>query len=251
MGSARVAAGLGLAVAAVIALGALLCSRPVLAAATGPDAGAPPGLAQGDETTGDPLATGQGDAPSANTGNAGLGVRIGLQAGHWRADEAPAPYNAQLGSSGGGKTEAEVNLAIAEAAARVLRAVGYTVDILPTAIPQGYQADLVVAIHADGGPSERRGFFVDHSSRQATVADETRLAKTLTDAYAAVGIPNVYRGTVNSQRYYGYYSVDAHTPMVLIETGFLTNPLDQQVLIGDPERVGAAIAQGIVTFLGS
>lgn len=39
------------------------------------------------------------------------------------------------GTSGGGKTEWEVNLAIAEVAAEMLRAKGVTVEILPATIP--------------------------------------------------------------------------------------------------------------------
>lgn len=176
-------------------------------------------------------------------------AKIGLQAGHWRAAEAPYPLNVQTGSSGRGKSEAEVNLPIAEAAARALRAAGHAVDVLPTVIPRGYQADLVVAIHADGGPSSRRGFFVDTSFRQATSAAEAKLAKAIADAYSPIGIPYVFRGTRDSRYYYGYYSVAATTPMVLLEAGFLSNPTDQTVLVDRPDQAGEAIARGILDYL--
>ena len=178
-------------------------------------------------------------------------AKIGLQAGHWRAHEAPWPINTHTGSSGRGKTEAEVNLPIAEAAAQVLREAGHAVDVLPAVIPKGYRADLVVAIHADGGPSSRRGFFVDSSARQATAGAEAKLSRSLVEAYKVVGIPYVFRGTSASRYYYGYYSVDARTPMVLIETGFLTNPVDQTILIDRPDVVGGAIARGILDYLST
>lgn len=178
-------------------------------------------------------------------------LKIGLQVGHWQASEAPPPLNLQTGSTGRGKTEAEVNLPIARAAAAVLIDAGHEVDLLSTLMSRGYAADLVVAIHADGGPSSRRGFFVDTSFRQATAADEARLARAITDAYKSVGIPNVFRGTPASKYYYGYYRADASTPMVLIETGFLTNAEDQKVIVDNPTLAGRAIATGILEYASS
>lgn len=191
------------------------------------------------------------DQSSGQATGACAGVTIGLQAGHWRAAEAPPPLNTSSGASGGGKTEAEVNLANAQAAADVLRSAGCKVDILPTVIPEGYQATLVVAIHANGGPSSVRGFFVDHSPRRATSVEDQRLASAITSAYQAVGIPYTDGSTPDSRYYYGYRAVSSETPMVLIETGFLTNPIDQRILIGDPKLVGGSIAKGILDYLAS
>jgi hypothetical protein len=246
----RMATRLALAFAAVAMLGGAALPCATLAA---------PALADG--FTGPDIAlAGAGVAPSPGYGevraaeSAGGGVtvaraRIGLQVGHWQAAQSPAPFNTQLGASGGGKSESEVNLAIAEAAAAKLRAAGQVVDLLPTVIPAGYQADLVVAVHADGGASSARGFFVDHSTRSATGAAEANLAAALTGAYESSGIPNVDRSTVNSRRYYGYLSVSPTTPMVLIETGFLTSALDRQVLVDQPALAGEAIANGILSYL--
>jgi N-acetylmuramoyl-L-alanine amidase len=177
---------------------------------------------------------------------------VGLQVGHWRREEASYPFSAASGSSGGGYTEAEVNLITAESVARHLSARGVQVDLLPTVIPKGYKADAVVAIHADGGPSSRRGFFVDQPARSVVSTLETQLSKSIVNEYsAAVAIPYVYRGTPNSQYYYGYYDVAASTPMVLIETGFLSNAEDRAILTEQSESTGAAIAEGITKFLNS
>ena len=80
--------------------------------------------------------------------------RVGLQAGHWKAQELPDELQRLRerggGTSGGGKAEWEVNLAIVEETAFLLRAQGIVVDILPATIPKAYWADVFIAIHADG-----------------------------------------------------------------------------------------------------
>jgi hypothetical protein len=240
---------------AAILAGAFL-SRPALAApTTASNTAVTPVFTSENSATEEPSFGSVRAVDAVGTAGTGgvtaTGARIGLQVGHWQAAQAPAPFNTQLGASGGGKSEAEVNLAIAEAAAAELRAAGYVVDLLPTVIPAGYQADLVVAIHADGGAASARGFFVDHSSRPTTAVNEARLAEALTGAYKAAGIPNVDRSTVNSRQYYGYLSVAPTTPMVLIETGFLTSALDRTVLVQQPTLAGQAIARGIQSYLQS
>ncbi len=176
--------------------------------------------------------------------------RVGLQVGHWQRWQAPYPINTHAGSSGGGKTEDEVNLAIARQAAQILEGYGYAVDVLPAVIPKGYQADVVVAIHADGGPSDRRGFFADRPARSTAAARDDTLVELLTAEYAAAtGIPNVFRGTRATRYYYGYKAVATGTPMALIETGFLTNATDRRVIVNRPDLAATGIARGIQRFL--
>jgi len=181
------------------------------------------------------------------------GRTVGVQVGHWRNSEAGYPYNTQSGSSWGGHVESEVNLAIAQRIAARLSALGCKVDLLPTVIPSGYRADVVVAVHADGGPSSRRGFFADRSADNARVplsTAESRLVSLLDQEYgASTGIPYVYRGTVDSRYYYGYYYVSHETPMALIETGFLTNAEDRKVILDQPDLAARGIAEAIELFL--
>jgi N-acetylmuramoyl-L-alanine amidase len=70
-------------------------------------------------------------------------LKVALQAGHWKAKDAPDEQAGlrDNGTSGGGKAEWEVNLAIARRAAAILEEAGYVVDILPTTIPPDYFAD--------------------------------------------------------------------------------------------------------------
>lgn len=186
----------------------------------------------------------------ANTVRESNGMRVGLQVGHWRNWEAGPPLSRNSGASGGGKTEAEVNIAIARETAALLEQMGYAVDILPTAIPRGYAADAVVAIHADGGPSNRRGFFSDTPAKSPVAGAEARLSNLIDQEYAtATGLTRVYRSTVNTKRYYGYSRVTAKTPMVIVETGFLTNAADREIIVGRPDLAARGLANGIDSFL--
>ncbi len=184
------------------------------------------------------------------TSRDGQQPRVGLQAGHWRRAEAPAPFKTNTGASGGGKTEAEVNLDIAQRTAALLRDVGCVVDVLPTWFNPGYKADVFVAIHADGGPADRRGFFADPPANSRNKPAEQRLVDLLNEEHAkATGIPYQNRSTVNSRYYYGFSRVDANTPRALIELGFLTNAADRAVLLGSPDEVARGLANAIVRFL--
>jgi hypothetical protein len=191
------------------------------------------------------------DAGAAEPAKAANGVRVGLQVGHWRNSEAAYPYNAQDGATWNGHKEAEINLAIAEGAATLLRERGYTVDLMPTVMPKQYQADVVVAIHADGGPSDRRGFFADHSAAGSSATKgEDRLVNLLNQEYAAAtGLTHVYRGTEGTLYYYGYYNVREGVPMSLIETGFLTNAQDREVIVNRTDLAAQGIARAIERFV--
>ncbi|OGM21899.1 hypothetical protein A2863_02295 [Candidatus Woesebacteria bacterium RIFCSPHIGHO2_01_FULL_38_9b] len=99
-------------------------------------------------------------------------AKVGLQVGHWKNDELPDELKrlkGRTGSSGGGKSEWEVNLAIAEAAAEILRARGIQVEILPSTVPSKFWADVFVAIHADGSSdATKSGFKASHPRRDYT-----------------------------------------------------------------------------------
>src|SRR5205823_8180225 len=76
---------------------------------------------------------------------------VGLQAGHWLTDDVPDElHNLGPGAEAGGWDEWEVNLLIAQAAAKALESDGVQVELLPTTIPIRYRANAFVAIHADG-----------------------------------------------------------------------------------------------------
>jgi N-acetylmuramoyl-L-alanine amidase len=208
-------------------------------------------------------------------------ARIGIQAGHWKAMEAPDELAGlrDNGTSFNGKAEWEVNLAIAERTAAALRERGYEVDVLPATVPPSYKADLFISIHADGnnnaavsgyrvaGPSasssSRRGrrsssvtlttaapaVFTERAQKSKTFAD--LLVKTYGEA---TGIPLVPTVTRRMQNYYAFnarryrHALDPSTVAVILETGFLTSPADRRIIVNDPERSVRGIVAAVTQF---
>lgn len=206
----------------------------------------------------DPVRTGAttagGEAPATRSE---VPVRIALQAGHWRASEAPDEL-ARLrsnGTMGGGRHEWEVTLEIARHAAGLLEARGYEVEILPTTIPPGYRADLFIAIHADGFHSPAASGFSVAAPRRDATGQGQAFADVLAGHYrAASGL----RHRVATRRMQGYYAfnarryrhaLDPRTPAVILEAGFLTSPADREILFHAPDRLAQGIAAAVEEFL--
>jgi N-acetylmuramoyl-L-alanine amidase len=186
--------------------------------------------------------------------------RIGLQAGHWRAEELPdelARLRGATGGSGGGIREVEVNLAIAERLAERLRARGYVVDVLPATVPPGYRADLFLAIHADASLSpSARGYKLARSRWTRLPATDDALVRALSEEYGrATGLPWSDAITRNMTGYYAFnnrrrvHAIDKHTPAAIIEMGYLTNPADRHLLVAQADLVIAGLERGLVRFL--
>lgn len=185
-------------------------------------------------------------------------VRVALQAGHWKAHEAPDEQAGLRGNGtrGGGKAEWEVNLEIARRTARLLEDSGYVVEILPTTVPPGYWADLFVSIHADGhGSPSISGYRAAHPRRDLT-GRAAEFAALLDRTYGEeTGLP--YYGTV-TRRMRGYYAFNyrryqhALHPMtvgVILETGFLTSPRDRRVLVEEPDAAARGIVRAVTSFI--
>src|SRR5690242_9830588 len=134
-------------------------------------------------------------APLAAPVPAAPHVNVAIQVGHWKIAELPdvlARLRGSTGTSGGGRTEVSLNLDIAQRVAGLLRAEGRTVEILPATIPTGYEADLFVALHADGNSSgAARGYKVSTRWTSAVAALDATLVDSLDSAYGAVtGMPH-------------------------------------------------------------
>ncbi len=203
------------------------------------------------------LATAGFGPAAAPTPDAPRAVRIALQAGHWRADEAPRELRGLRGNgtSWEGRHEWEFNLEIAERAAELLRTQGYDVDVLPAVVPPRYEADLFIAIHADGSAdANARGYRVASSRRDRTGrADDA--ADVLSRAYGeATGLSRLPTTTRRMRNYYAFnyrryrHSLHPRTPGIIIETGFLTNARDREVIVDDPDRAALGIAAAVMAF---
>lgn len=184
---------------------------------------------------------------------------VGIQVGHWKNNELPAELSQLIGNTGatgGGKTEAEVNLAIAEKTAEILREKGVVVDIIPATVPQDYRADAFIAIHADGSQkTSTTGFKIAAPWRDFSGDAETLVELLRTEYKLATNMyedPNITR---NMRGYYAFswwrydHAVHPMTTSAIVETGFLTSPADRKIIVAQPEIPAQAIAVGVSKYL--
>lgn len=172
---------------------------------------------------------------------------IGLLAGHWQYDSGAVCPD--------GLREVDINLAVAQRVAALLRARGYEVDILPeadeNAVPwKGYRALAFVALHADScdipGAS---GFKVTRSVSSVIPDEEDRLVACLYAEYEkATGLPRHEESiTWDMLNYYALRQIAPSTPGAIIEMGFMLD--DRAVLLDRQYEVALGIANGILCFV--
>lgn len=184
--------------------------------------------------------------------------RVAVQAGHWRASEAPLEFPALRFSTGAsiyGINEVDVVLDVAQRLVEVLRERGYVVDLLPATIPPSYLADAFVSLHADSDvTSTARGFKIAHGTYRSP--HDKRLVEQLIEHYAAgTQLPWNARVTADMTDYYAFawfryeHALAPHTAAAIVEMGFISHPFDRPVLTDEPERIARSIAEGIIRFL--
>lgn len=186
-------------------------------------------------------------------------ARVGLQAGHWKNNEFPDELDrlrGNTGASGGGKSEWEVNLAIAQKTADLLKLQGIEVDILPATVPPQYWADVFVSIHADGSTSGSTTGFKAASPRRDFTGNSSKLVEFIEDSYGdATDLaldPNVTR---NMRGYYAFawwrykHAIHPMTTAAILETGFLTSPNDRKIIVNKPQLSAQGLSNGIMKYL--
>ncbi|RJR15054.1 N-acetylmuramoyl-L-alanine amidase [Candidatus Microgenomates bacterium] len=185
--------------------------------------------------------------------------KVGLQVGHWQLDNLPQELERlrdNTGASAAGVDEWEVNLAIAQAVKEILESKGIIVDILPAAVPQGYWADVFVAIHADGNlDTNTRGYKAASPWRDFS-GGAKQLVTDIEKSYEeTTGLPRDPLITRNMTGYYAFawwrydHSVHPRTASAILETGFLTNWQDRQIIVEQPELAAQGLVNGIISYL--
>ncbi|MYD00517.1 MAG: N-acetylmuramoyl-L-alanine amidase [Gammaproteobacteria bacterium] len=184
-------------------------------------------------------------------------VRIALQVGHWRTEEAPRELSGlrRNGANWNGLAEWEVNLEIARHTGAMLEELGYVVDILPAVVPPDYRAHLFIAIHADASNDPgTTGYRVAAPGRDAT-GRASDFVDLLNRKYGEVtGIRRLPTVTRRMRNYYAFnfrryeHALHPMTIAAIIETGFLTNAGDREVIVSQPELVARGIVEGIIAF---
>ncbi len=184
-------------------------------------------------------------------------VRIGLQAGHWRADEAPRELSGlrDNGTRWRGTAEWEMNLEIVRRAGAMLEGMGYEVDILPAVVPPSYRAHLFISIHADGSNDPNASGYRVASPRRDATGRASQVAALLEQSYGRVtGLTRLPTVTRRMRNYYAFnfrryeHALHPMTIAVIIETGFLTSSRDRQVIVNDPERAARGIVEAVAAF---
>ena len=200
------------------------------------------------------------DYPTPTPRAADAPVRVGIQVGHWKADELPEELERLRTSTGAfsaGLSEATVNLDVARRIARLLEAQGVIVDVLPATVPPAYDADAFVALHADGSRSPgARGYKIAPPWRTSRAAAALRDAIYATYG-AATGMPTSDAITINMRGYYAFsyrrhtHAVARTTPAVIVEMGYLTNATDRSIMTRRADDVASGIARGILDYLNA
>lgn len=187
-------------------------------------------------------------------------AHVGLQVGHWESEDLPDELGilrTEHGASAGGYNEVDINYAIAQRVAALLRARSITVDILPATVPSGYTADAFIAIHSDYNNSPTmNGFKLARFRDSAIPARDDALLNAITVDYGAA--TGQSRDTYITRAMTGYYAfnnadfqhaIAPQTPGVIIELGFLTNGADRTLLTERQETVATGLSTGIIRFL--
>ncbi len=197
-------------------------------------------------------------APTATPGTRAF--RVAIQIGHYKNDELPPELSrleGSTGTSGGGRTEVDLNYDVAQLVARLLRAKGVIVEVLPATVPTGDSADAFVAIHADGAAaSGPRGFKISTRWSSEVAVQDGMLVDQMIDAYRReTGLPEDSNVTRNMRGYYAYsprrptWRVSNFTPSAIVEMGYMTNAADRAVLFNKTGLVATGIVNGIMDFL--
>jgi N-acetylmuramoyl-L-alanine amidase len=185
--------------------------------------------------------------------------------GAQREPIGPGSRVTKIKDGGGAAGEAEVVLAIARRTRAELRRRGYRVVMTRDGAPfrggnverarfcNRHRAALMLRIHADGSrDSSRRGVSTRYPAlRRGWTSDvygpSVRAARSVQRSLvAATGAPDL--GLVGRSDLTGFNWADV--PVVLVETGFMTNPDERRLLrsAAYQTRVARGLAAGVARF---
>ena len=182
-------------------------------------------------------------------------IVVALQPGHWKIDELPPEARRRPRSTGavhGDVRELDINLAVVEALVPLLEAENWRVIVVPATVPPGLRADVFLSIHADwGADPARRGWKLAPPWRPSVASSE--IAEALKESFRAEeSLTEDADGvTVGMRGYFGFSSHRYHhasspyTPAVLIELGFVTNAVDRELMVTQPEFFAGIIHRGL------
>ena len=162
-----------------------------------------------------------------------------------------------LRSGTGAGGEVEVNIAVADATASLLRAKGVETLVVdanfncdPTSADKDYQ--LFLSLHCDMDYANDQGSgFCDYPepSTDGATLESQRIAKEIQNSFfPAVGINIKSRSNANTRYYYMWQALSAKTPCVIIEMGQVKDPHDSVILL-NTQKVAQALCNAILSAL--
>jgi hypothetical protein len=159
---------------------------------------------------------------------------IVLQAGH----EPPLDPNHE--DQPGAPGEREFNVAVRE---RLVAALStddrFTAVPVPGRIETGTKSDASLFLHADGGDVAARGFHFGYPPASESSKALAGLVRAEFEALPTHLESRADNGGANLTDYYGYRFVDGGAKLV-VEHGFVTNPLDRHWLLTNVPQVAKA-----------
>ncbi len=166
-----------------------------------------------------------------------------------------------------GVAEAKITLAIALKARDMLTSLGANVVMTRTTekpltleqrveILTAANPDLYVSIHCDGSDgtadSGTHTFYYTPFSKPLATAITSSLVSVYRNYIYSVGDSN-YSSVDRGTKYYPFFVTRMfNCPSVLVETGFLTNPVEGEILANDNSQywIAQGISDGIKNYFG-
>jgi len=186
---------------------------------------------------------------------------VAIQVGHLDIADLPdelKDLREDTGAEYGSIEEVNVNKTIADLVAEDLKQDHISVTILPAMIPQGFYADAFVAIHADGNADTSRNGYKSAIPLHDLTDKANILKKDIDQSYLSeTGMrPDAPENvTIDMKAYYPFswwrfnHALSPFTPAMIVETGYISNFSDQEIIVNDPQLPAHAIAGGIETYL--
>jgi N-acetylmuramoyl-L-alanine amidase len=188
-------------------------------------------------------------------------VKVGLDPGHGWGDS-------RTGAVGNGLIEKDVNLEIALLTRQILE--DNAIDVVMTREGDSYDKKLyqaaeimnsespvlVVSIHTNSGGNTASGTEACYTVGKDTDERSKQIAQLLTQSIASnLSVKNRGIFPENSESVCGrgrgrLYIHDMNAPSALVETGFLSNPTEAELLKNRKSDYARAIAQAILNYLG-
>lgn len=182
--------------------------------------------------------------------------RIGILAGHsglYASDGSQRDKPDPGAICPDGFFERGVTEAVADRAAALLRARGFTVDVLGEFDPRldGYEAAAFLSLHADSCVDVGYGGFKSAYpvARTNVRALDVRFDDCVRANYGGMTALQFLPGNItdNMRLYHAFRKIGPRTPAVILELGFLS--FDRNLLQNQPDRMALGVVNGVLCFL--